>query len=286
MLLLALTTDKLGLFTSTTADIDAHVSYIDINSSTGAWVGGGKQNTGVASVVATPGTDILAAPAGTTLRNIKTLNIRNHHATTSNTVTVAYNANGTLYELHKVTLAAGECLEYVEGVGFFVLGAANPTLVTSLAADLSNSVTLPQEVTGLTVAMGIGTWNFRYTIIYQTSVTTTGVRFSVNHTGTVTKFTYNWGYVDTTATATTAAATQAAVGAAAQTYGVFAARAKTTAGTGTTISADIANGDCQADIWGTAVVTVAGNIALYHGSETAAATTVMAGSSLILTKVG
>lgn len=285
MLLLALTTDKLGLFTSTTADIDAHVSYIDINSSTGAWVGGGKQNTAIASVVATPGTDILAAPAGTTLRNIKTVNIRNHHATTSNTVTLAYNANGTLYELHKVTLAAGECLEYVEGVGFFVLGAANPTLVTSLAADLSSSVTLPQSVTGLVMATVAGTYDFRYTILYTTSITTTGIRFSVNHTGTVTHFTYNIGYVDTTATATTAASSQAAVGAAAQTYGVFSARAKSVAGTGTTISADT-TGDSQMDIWGKAIVTVAGNLELYYGSETAAATTVLAGSSLILTKVG
>ncbi len=286
MLLLALTTDKLGLFTSTTADIDAHVSYIDINSSTGAWVGGGKQNATINTVVATPGTDILAAPAGTTLRNIKTINIRNRHATTSNTVTAAFNANGTLYELHKATLAAGEALEYVEGVGFFVLGATNPTLVTSLAADLTNTVTLPQEVTGLTVAMGVGTWDWRYTILYQSAATATGIRYSVNHTGTVTHFTYNVGYVDTTATASTAAATQAAVGAAAQVYGAFSARAKSTAGTGSTISSDTLAADMQIDIWGKAIVTVAGNIALWSGSEVAANTTTLAGSSLVMTKVG
>lgn len=286
MLLLALTTDKLGLFTTTTADVDVHVSYIDINSSTGAWSGGGKQNTAISSVVGTPGTDILAVPGGTTLRNIKTINVRNKHATTSNTVTVAFNANGTLYELHKATLAAGEALEYVEGVGFFVLGAANPAIVTSLASDATTSVTLPAEVTGLTIAMGIGTWDFRYTLIYQSAVTTTGIRFSVNHTGTVTRFTYNIGFVDAAQTAATAAASQAGVNAAGQVYTAMSARAKSTAGTGTSISTDVANADMQMDIWGKAIVTVAGNIALYYGAEVAASSTLLAGSSLIMWKVG
>jgi hypothetical protein len=284
LIILSATTDSLEIISAlvgASLTVDAHCSWNDYDG-TSAFVPG-RTNAAISTATTTT---ILAAPAGGHYRNAKTINIRNKHATLSAVITVQFNQNATLIELHKVTLAAGECLEYIEGVGFFVLGAANPVLALSLAADLANSVTLPQEVTGLTAAMGVGTWNFRYTIVYQTSVTTTGVRFSVNHSGTVTKFTYNWGYVDTTATASTAAATQAAVGAAAQVYGVFAARAKTTAGTGVTISADIANGDCQADIWGMAVVTVAGSIALYHGSETAAATTVMAGSSLIMTKVG
>jgi len=35
--------------------------------------------------------------------------------------TIQYNANATLYELHKQTLQPGDLLEFVEGVGFFVV---------------------------------------------------------------------------------------------------------------------------------------------------------------------
>lgn len=282
MIILSATTDSLEVITLGTTTVDAHCSWNDYDG-TSTFVPG---RTNAAIVAGAPTTTtILAAPASNHYRNAKTINIRNKHASASTTVTVQFNQNSTLIELHKVTLAAGEALEYIEGVGFFVLGTANPNTALSLAADVTSSVTLPAAVTGLTVATAVGTFDFRYTILYTTSVTTTGIRFSVNHTGTVTHFTYNIGYVDTTATASTAATTQAGVGAAAQVYGVFSARAKTTAGTGTTISADT-TGDSQMDIWGKAIVTVAGNMELYYGSETAAATTVLAGSSLILTKVG
>ena len=66
----------------------------------------------------------------------------------------------------------------------------------------------------------------------------------------------------------------------------FAARAKSTLGWGTTLSVDTLAADMMEIIEGTFVVTVAGNIALWHGSEVAAASTVMAGSSLSVIKTG
>jgi hypothetical protein len=64
---------------------------------------------------------------------------------------VQYNANATLYELHKVTLLAGELLEFFEGVGFFKVantaGLARYLLVTS---DVINATTSFADITGLT----------------------------------------------------------------------------------------------------------------------------------------
>lgn len=67
--------------------------------------------------------------------------------------------------------------------------------------------------------------------------------------------------------------------------GAFGSRAKGTAGRGTTLSVDTINVDMLMIIEGTFVCTVTGDLELWHGSETAASTTVKAGSSLILQKI-
>lgn len=127
---LVLTTDKLQLITSAAVTVDVHASFMDLNAGT---VTPGKQNTAITTATTT---DIVAAPASSTVRNVKLLLIRNKHATTPVDVTVVFDANGTDYELHKVTLRAGETLEFSEGVGFFTLTiAANPLLMRALDAD-------------------------------------------------------------------------------------------------------------------------------------------------------
>lgn len=155
--------------------------------------------------------------------------------------------------------------------------------LTALNADYaSNSTVTPAKITNLDRATGTGTFDFEYRIRYQAGATTTGIRFSVNHTGTVTFFLANVRWVDASATASTAAPSQAGVGAAGQCLGAFSARAVSTAGWSTTISVDSANADMLMIIEGKVLVTVTGNLELWHGSEVAAATTVKAGSSLFL----
>lgn len=281
MILLTDTNDKVQLVTSAAATVDVYVAYVDHASGT---VTPGKQATAITTATTT---DVLAAPGASTQRNLKFMTARNKHATVSCDVTVVLDDNGTDYELHKETLRPGECLEYVEGVGFFVLQSETALLrVQKLGSDQSNSTTTPTEVTGLSMTTGLGAFHFRYVLLTQSAATTTGQRFSVNHTGTVTSFVYWWYGVDTTATAATAAMDQDAVGAAGQVFSAFAARAKSTAGAGTTISVDTANADMQVMIEGLAIVTVDGDLELWHGSEVAAASTVKAGSSLILTRTG
>jgi hypothetical protein len=110
--------DKLQIVSSTTSALDVHASYADLVS--GA-VTPGRQVTAITSAATT---DVVATPAASTTRNVKTLHVRNKGAA-SNDVTVVYNAGGTSYELIKVTLRAGDQLEYVEGVGFFTVAATN-----------------------------------------------------------------------------------------------------------------------------------------------------------------
>jgi hypothetical protein len=178
MLLLTATTDKLQLVTSAAATVDVHASYMDHTLSSDN-VEGGRQLTAITTATTT---DIVAAPASGVVRNVKALLVRNKHASTSCDVTVVYDANGTDYELHKVTLAAGEGLEYVEGVGYFHLrntARLEKTLVTS--ADVVRTDTAWGDVTDLTTPILAGkTYAFFVWLIYLTNATTTGARFGVN----------------------------------------------------------------------------------------------------------
>lgn len=154
----------------------------------------------------------------------------------------------------------------------------------ALASNASaNSTTTAAKIGGLDLTVGVGTWFFQYIIRYQAGATTTGVKFSVNHTGTLTAFVANMRYASTGGAAATAAATQAGNTATGNIHESFSARAKSTAaGMGPTVSVDSANSDMLVIVEGLMIVTVSGTIELYHASEVAAATTVMAGSSLIL----
>lgn len=156
-----------------------------------------------------------------------------------------------------------------------------------LAADAVSTSTTPAKVTGLDLATGVGTFLFEYYVRWRTATATTGIKFDVNHSGTVTSFVWQQRWVDTSATAATAVPDQDAVAAAGQVQGVFGSRAKGTAGRGVLLSADTVNLDMLTIIEGIAVVTVTGNMELYHGAEVGAAgnVSVMADSVLRLTKV-
>jgi hypothetical protein len=175
MLNLVLTTDKLQLVTSTTANVDVHASFADLSGTT---VTPGKQNTAIATAATT---DIVAVPGASTVRNVKTLHIRNKHTTLSDDVTLLYNANGTTYELYKCTLLTGEELEYVEGVGFFIAESSRLDRWLSMTADAVNATTSFADVTGLTCPVESGrTYNFLTHLTHAENTTTTGPRFGIN----------------------------------------------------------------------------------------------------------
>lgn len=238
------------------------------------------------------------APNG--INAVDYLGVRNKHASSSNLVTVnlVTTASGAAItvELGKYTLLAGETLRWMPGVGFSILDAngaikasSNGTIVTrAVTATVTNSAAAtPTEVTELRVTgTGTGTFQFQYNIIYQCTATTTGIMMSVNHTGTVGSGVYNMQWVDTSATAATGAPDQDVVAATGGVVSAMAYRALSATPAGPTASVDTADANMLMIVEGTVTVSVDGNLAFWFNTESGTLTSkVMAGSSLILTKV-
>ncbi len=117
MMNLALTTDKIQLVTSAAAAVDVHASWVDdLNPGSGDAMTPGKTNTAISTATTT---DIVPAPAASTVRNVKHIDIMNRDASLTCAVTVKYNANGTTYQLtNAVSLLPGESLVLREGIWF------------------------------------------------------------------------------------------------------------------------------------------------------------------------
>lgn len=193
MLLLASTSDIIRIDTSAAVTTDVHASYVDMNGST---ITPGRQNTAITTATTTT---IVSAPASSTYRTVKTIHIRNRHASTSQDVTVEHYDGTTGPELIKVTLSAGDTLHYNEGRGWEVrdslgrtkstennggIAAVNALNTVVLAADVTNNNAVANtiaDVTGLSFAVTAGEiyW-FRFIIRYTAAATTTGSRWSVS----------------------------------------------------------------------------------------------------------
>ena len=114
MLLVAGTTAKLQVITGQAVNTDVHVSYADYTGSTVS-----VNEVGTLITTATT-TDVTGSPSGTDVRNVKTLNIRNRSTSTSVDITVVHHDGTNAIELVKLTLYAGQTLQYVEGKGWDV----------------------------------------------------------------------------------------------------------------------------------------------------------------------
>jgi hypothetical protein len=106
MLILSSTSDKLQVITSAAVTVDVHASWVD--NASGSFTAG-RTNTAITTAATT---DVVASPAASTQRNIKNVNIRNKHASSSNTVTVQHTDGTTVAQLFSYTLLAGEEIQY------------------------------------------------------------------------------------------------------------------------------------------------------------------------------
>lgn len=213
MLLLASTSDKIRLTTSSAANVDVHASWVDLASGVTT---PGRTNTAFSSATTA---DIVAAPAASTYRTIKTLCIRNRHASLACDVTVIHTDGTNAMELVLATLVAGDALHYDEHHGFTVrdtqgrIKVRNDTFVSVsvfttvvLASDVVNNNAVAntiQDITGLSFpVVGGQTYEFRFVIGYDAAATSTGSRWAINGPASPTWLGYNQRY-PLTATTTT-----------------------------------------------------------------------------------
>lgn len=193
MLLLTSTSDKIQVVTSGAVTTEVHATYVDESSGT---ITPGRKNTDITTATTT---DVVASPGASTNRNVQTLIIRNSHASTSNTISVQHTDGTTVAVVFSVTLAAGEAIQYLDGVGFQVLTIAGAVKTSQnqgtnsigssinavvLGSDAINNNAVANtiaDVTGLSFPVTSGkTYWFRFHIPYTAAATTTGSRWSIN----------------------------------------------------------------------------------------------------------
>lgn len=221
MILLASTADLLRIVTSAAVTVDVHASWVDLNGST---VTPGRTNTAISTATTTT---VVASPGSSTYRTVKSLTVRNRHATTAQNVTINHTDGTTSVELIKVTLAAGECLHYHEAAGFWISdtfgrvktntsengsgAAVNALNLVVLASDVVNNNAVANtiaDVTGLSFSVTAGeTYHFEFFIPYTSAATTTGSRWSISGPGSPTMLNYTSQYTITATTLTSNYAT-------------------------------------------------------------------------------
>ena len=150
----------------------------------------------------------------------------------------------------------------------------------------SNSTATGVEITGLRIPnVGPGVYLAEYVIVYSNGATTTGAKFGINHTGTAPTFAATLSLA-TTGTSAVSALHDQATTTTPTIMGSLATRTMSTTSPnlGPWTDIDTQDASMQIQIVVSLVVTAIGDLALWHASETTAASTVKTGSIARLTK--
>lgn len=150
MINLTSTSDLVELVTGSALNIDVHASWVDLATSTTT---PGRTNTLITTATTTT---IVASPAASTQRNVKTITIRNRDASNSQAITVEHTDGTSLVQLVKVTLLAGYTLAYNEGNGWAVYDQAG-ALANSPSAGRTLAVAELTSGTAATYTCGPST---------------------------------------------------------------------------------------------------------------------------------
>jgi hypothetical protein len=147
MLLLTSTSDKIQVTTGAAATIDVHASYMDFD---GTNVTPGRKNTPITTATTT---DVVLAPLTSVFRNVKSLTVANKDVV-SCACTVKHTDGTNTPTLFSATLAPGDMIEFVDGVGFVVRPAyATSQLQNVSTADQSPTAATLTYLTGSLIAL-------------------------------------------------------------------------------------------------------------------------------------
>lgn len=152
-------------------------------------------------------------------------------------------------------------------------------ILTANSADITTIALSAAVMT--TTGVGVGTWRFRYTLLYQTAALTTGIAFGVNHTGTVTKLRAQWQHITTGGAAATGVGDADTIVVAGQLiegkqdFGLNAVLGSASGGV------DTINRDIIAVVEGIIVVSVSGTLELKIATEVAGSAVRITASSML-----
>ena len=147
-MILTSTSDIIRVVTTGIPDIDIQAGWADITTTTFT---PGRTNTKIATATTTT---IVASPAASTQRQVKTLAIRNIHATDPNTITVQHYDGTTSVDVYKLTLLASESAEY-DGTKWVTYNASGiPTTAQSSGGLAVADIGSTAETVGGSVANG------------------------------------------------------------------------------------------------------------------------------------
>jgi hypothetical protein len=264
LLVLTATTDKIQLTTTSTANVDVVAGFIDRDQTTGDVGAANRQLTTINTATTT---DIVAAPAATTTRNIRYLSVRNRHATASNDVTVVFDANGTDYELVKMTLLAGETLLWTPTTGFSKFSDASRLerlLIKGSDQTFATAASFA-DITDLTMAVRSGLqYSFECHLYHNNDASTTGSQFAVNFANVPTSL--RLACIDTVTPSTTASAHSAGSATARDTSPSAQTTGSTTVRLGIYSGHFVPSADDTFAMRATSEVTVAGGLVVRTGS--------------------
>lgn len=206
MILLASTSDVLRLVTADAATVDVFATWADNASGT---ITVGRTNTLISTATTT---DIVASPASSTYRSIKSVTIRNRHALVPCRITVIHRASGPVdAEMLSVSLQPGDSLIYTEHDAWRYLRGPYGTLASAhervwldptigavftqvLPASVANAKATANRLIDVqdlqfSVREGQRYW-FCFTLMYTAAATTTGSRWSIYGPGSPTALRY------------------------------------------------------------------------------------------------
>lgn len=119
MLLLTSASDQLQIVSSTAANLEVHATWVDTITSSGV-ITPGRLNTKIAAAATT---SVAGSPPASTQRNVKSLHVRNKHATLSNALKIRHSDGTNVAQIFGTTLGPGSAIEYTDQGGFLTIRA-------------------------------------------------------------------------------------------------------------------------------------------------------------------
>jgi hypothetical protein len=217
---------------------------------------------------------------------VQTLTVKNRDSSVA-VVTIQHTDGTTIAQLYSGVLLAGDQLIFMDGVGFQLTGSIDTQARQRLNTDFTTVSATTALVSGLSKVLSIGSWAFRHSIVYRSSIGSVGLKIAVNFTGTAGFFVANYRWVDSSNTTSTSPS-QNSTTAGGTIMSAWSARAPSTAGF-VGVGVDAINADMLMIIEGLINVTTGGNIEVWAACETAVGSptvTISAGSALWLEAYG